>query len=694
MELIRDFQNLGKSDAAIAGGKGASLGELTQAGIPVPPGFVVLTHAFERFLEEANLNQELDSIFHTGNHQEIGTVEKASERIQSLIIAATMPQDIADEITAMFGKLNTTYVAVRSSATAEDGANAAWAGQLDTYLNTTEETLLENVQKCWASLFTPRAIFYRFEKGMHGSKISVAVVVQKMIQSEVSGIAFSVHPVTEDYNQLIIEGGFGLGEAIVSGQVTPDSFVVEKDPRRIIDKSITFQSRVLWRAESGGNEWRELSQLEGNKPALSDEQVMELAEIVLHIENHYVFPCDIEWAFEAGTFYITQSRPITTLSPKSLPDVVVGSGIVRKLSSDDPKLTFQWSSGGISILMSSTLSDPQSFGAVEYVYLTEKDLNRAYLKGNGVQEYYEWGKKLLDPQFVKNIETNAQQTADKLVSYTCDTLSKDNVLLEWDRLSELWAELWMTYVFCNEFIQRPLEDALLKECSKEEIVDAIHKNISRTLSAEAEHALDALRMLGRAKLDLHDKLVTLLKGYDAFSAYFKKQYSLDEKVFFAMTHEEVRNALQGRPIPLDDAQSRLNGCAMVKEGTQWKFLTGAEFETWRALAAALDPDEVKGIVAYAGHVQGQVVIHMDWNGVREVPKGSVLVTGMTNPQMVPYLKNVAAIITDEGGLACHAAIISREMKIPCIVGTKAASRLLKDGDIVEVDAVHGIVRKL
>ncbi len=223
MELIRPFEGLGKDDAPIAGGKGASLGEMTNARIPVPPGFVILAGAFERFLEEADLNQELDTIFHSVNKDEVRTVELASEKIQLLITEADMPVDIAQQISEQFAKRGAEFVAVRSSATAEDSSSAAWAGQLDTFLNTTEETLLQNVQKCWASLFTPRAIFYRFEKGMHGQKISVAVVVQKMVQSEVSGIAFSVHPVTEDHNQMIIEAGFGLGEAIVSGQVTPDS---------------------------------------------------------------------------------------------------------------------------------------------------------------------------------------------------------------------------------------------------------------------------------------------------------------------------------------------------------------------------------------------------------------------------------------------------------------------------------------
>jgi pyruvate,water dikinase len=233
MLFTREFQYLGKNDAATAGGKGASLGEMTQAGIPVPPGFVILADAFEQFLKETDLNVEIDSILHSVNHQEMHTVEHASERIQKLILEAKMPEDIAGEITQEFHKLGAEFVAVRSSATAEDSSSAAWAGQLDSFLNTTEETLLQNVQKCWASIFTPRAIFYRFEKGLHDQKISVSVVIQKMVASEKSGIAFSVHPVTEDRNQLIIEAGFGLGEAIVSGQITPDSYVVEKEKETI-----------------------------------------------------------------------------------------------------------------------------------------------------------------------------------------------------------------------------------------------------------------------------------------------------------------------------------------------------------------------------------------------------------------------------------------------------------------------------
>jgi len=316
MELLRDFGQITKNDVALAGGKGASLGEMTQVGISVPPGFVILSTAFEKFLEETDLNVEIDSALESVDHKEMHTVENASEKIKALILQADMPADIASEIQKFFKNLNSKYVAVRSSATAEDSASAAWAGQLETYLNTTENDLLENVKRCWASLFTPRAIFYRFEKDLHKQKISVAVVVQKMVESEKSGIAFSVHPVTQDRNQLIIEAGFGLGEAIVSGQITPDSYVVEKQPRRIIDKNVQIQTKGLYRTQNGGNEWHNIPREQGEKQVLSDEKILELSEIVLKIENHYGFPCDIEWAFEDERFYITQSRPITTLTNK------------------------------------------------------------------------------------------------------------------------------------------------------------------------------------------------------------------------------------------------------------------------------------------------------------------------------------------------------------------------------------------
>lgn len=311
--FIKNFSSLSSKDISIAGGKGASLGEMTQAGIPVPPGFVVLIDAFEYFLKEADIYQDIEAILDTVDPEITHTVEESSEKIQSIILSHPIPTDIEKVIYDEFKKLDTTYVAVRSSATAEDSSAAAWAGQLDSFLNTTEETLLENVKKCWASLFTPRAIFYRHEKNLHNQFISVAVVVQKMVESEKSGVAFSVHPVTEDENQLIIEAAYGLGEAIVSGQITPDSYVVEKDSGNILDINISEQGKGLFKKDAGGNEWKEIDPSQDKQQVLPNADINILSTIIIDIEKHYGLPCDIEWAYEKGEFYIVQSRPITTL---------------------------------------------------------------------------------------------------------------------------------------------------------------------------------------------------------------------------------------------------------------------------------------------------------------------------------------------------------------------------------------------
>jgi pyruvate,water dikinase len=313
MEYVRTFHNLDKGDVEIAGGKGASLGEMTKAGIAVPPGFVVLSGAFEKFLADTKLDIEIDAALDAVNHEEMHTVEEASEKIQALIIGAEMPADIGHSIIAAFHQLKGELVAVRSSATAEDSSEAAWAGQLETFLNTSEDTLLDNVKRCWASLFSPRAIFYRFEKGLHKSKVSVAVVVQKMIQSEISGIAFSVHPVTQDRNQLIIEAGYGLGEAIVSGQITPDSYVVDKADWHFIDVHLCSQEKMMVKCKDGGTEWKDVPASKREKQILTDDEIVKLSKMIVKIEKHYGFPVDVEWGMLDDELLILQSRPITTL---------------------------------------------------------------------------------------------------------------------------------------------------------------------------------------------------------------------------------------------------------------------------------------------------------------------------------------------------------------------------------------------
>lgn len=312
MTFIKPFSDLRKTDAAIAGGKGASLGEMTNAGIPVPPGFVVLADAFDRFLAETDLTQEVIAQLEKVHTEDIASVERASEALHALITSAEMPADIATEIMAAHGKLGAEFVAVRSSATAEDSSAASWAGELDSYLNTNRDQVLANVKRCWASLFTPRAIVYRHEKNMKDVHVSVAVVIQKMVQSEVAGITFTVHPVTRDHNQMIVEACWGLGELIVGGMVTPDGYVIDKRDGTLIDVNVSDQDEMLVRGPNG-NQRIPVPADQKSAQKISPEQIRTLGDICQGIEKHYGFPCDIEWGMEAGIFYILQSRPITTL---------------------------------------------------------------------------------------------------------------------------------------------------------------------------------------------------------------------------------------------------------------------------------------------------------------------------------------------------------------------------------------------
>lgn len=313
--LVKFFKDVSKNDVASAGGKGASLGEMTRAKIPVPPGFVVLAEAFDHFLEETDLGSAIESALHKVDHRDVNSVEVASEKIRAHIARERMPKDLEEQIKFSYKELSRgkkILVAVRSSATAEDSKTASWAGELETYLNVGSKTLISVVMKCWSSLFTPRAIFYRFEKRLQKKAVSVAVVVQQMIQSDVSGICFTVHPVTKDYDQMIIEAGFGLGEAIVSGQITPDTYVIHKKKLTLLEVTVSEQSLAIVRGPKG-TVHKKLNAKIGGKQKINGKQIMELAQICMGIERHYRYPQDIEWALANKKFYITQSRPITTL---------------------------------------------------------------------------------------------------------------------------------------------------------------------------------------------------------------------------------------------------------------------------------------------------------------------------------------------------------------------------------------------
>lgn len=314
MKNIKRLDNFEIQHDETSGGKGKSLSMMLSQKVNIPNGFIILSSTFDNFVKQSNLNQEIDLILKKVDKNAMHTVEHASEQIQELILKTRFPKNLELEIFNEYKNMNMALVAVRSSATVEDSIEHAWAGQLNTFLNTSTENLILNIQKCWASLYASRAIFYRFKNELDTILISIAVIVQEMVQSEISGIAFSVHPVSQDTNELIIEAGYGLGEAIVSGTVTPDSYIVKKDNLKIVDKYISTQNKKLVFSEkSNSNVWEDIFDTDPNSQKLSDKQIQKLSKLIIEIENFYGRPQDIEWAYFQNEFYILQSRPITTL---------------------------------------------------------------------------------------------------------------------------------------------------------------------------------------------------------------------------------------------------------------------------------------------------------------------------------------------------------------------------------------------
>ncbi len=478
--FIRWFEELGKEDVPLVGGKGANLGELTNAGIPVPPGFCVTAEAYKYFVNNVKVSKaDIEKIMgekaRSGVLAEVLAAAPDDARplqdwimdivsrtnvddsrelldntalIRELIDSMPMPEEIKTEVLDAYHKLSqrfnkdAVYVAVRSSATAEDLPEASFAGQQETYLDVYgDEDLLENVRKCWASLWTARATFYRAKQGFDHRRVYLSAVVQKMVNSETSGVMFTANPVTNDRNEIMINGAWGLGEAVVSGAVSPDEYIVEKGTWKIKEKYIAEKEVMYVRnPETGkGTVLVKVADYLGpeyvKKQVLTEEQIIEVAKMGAKIEEHYQYPQDIEWAYDKddGKLYIVQSRPITTLK--------------------------------------------------------------------------------------------------------------------------------------------------------------------ETKTEEAEEVTEEMEVL------------------------------------------------------------------------------------------------LKGLGASPGVGAGKVVIILDVNDIDKVKEGDVLVTTMTNPDMVPAMKRASAIVTDEGGRTCHAAIVGRELGIPTVVGTKEATKKLKDGMLITVDGTRGVVYK-
>ena len=393
MNYVEFFKQLSKDDIPIAGGKGANLGELTNAGIPVPPGFVITAGTYQKFITETGIVDEINKMLASLDINNTPELQKVSEDIKNLIVTTDIPDDIQTAIIESYNKLcmdveiDDVVVAIRSSATAEDLPDASFAGQQDTYLNISGiEDVLTNVRMCWASLFEARAIFYRAENDFDHSKVLIAVVVQQMVNSEKAGVMFTVDPSTGE-EEMLIEGAWGLGEGVVSGTVTPDTCRYDKANDEVKSYRINTKKTMFTKnPETGATEQVEVPDDMKDKRVLTDSDLEQLTQLGRRIQKHYGAPMDTEWGIENDKVYMLQARPITTL------DNIDVSKNSESLDDEDERVILTRGLGASPGLVSGTVKiireldelDKILDGDILVTTMTTPDMVPAMKRANGI----------------------------------------------------------------------------------------------------------------------------------------------------------------------------------------------------------------------------------------------------------------------------------------------------------------------
>ncbi len=320
------FDEVTKKDIPLVGGKGANLGEMTNTQIPVPPGFIVTANAYYDFLKKSKVTNKIRNLIEPLDYNNSKQLQQVAEEIKQVILSAQMPPELSEDIKQAYTKMGRGLVAVRSSATAEDLPEASFAGQQSTSLNIQgEKEVITAVQNCWASLFKPRAIFYRHQQGFDHFEVGIAVPIQKMVQSKASGVMFTIEPMTSDRSKIIVEAVYGLGESLVSGEVSPDLYIIDKEGLKISNKKIGRQEWQLIRnpaaSDSDTNIKMPLQPSRQTHQKLADKDIIRLAKLGKQIEDLYQFPQDIEWAQEDNKIFIVQTRPVTTIRAEAIAEV-------------------------------------------------------------------------------------------------------------------------------------------------------------------------------------------------------------------------------------------------------------------------------------------------------------------------------------------------------------------------------------
>ncbi len=730
IKLLRDVSI---SDVDTCGGKGASLGEMLRAGLPVPDGFVITTDAFR-----SGMSKELEKV-----------------------------------ILDSFDQLGAQRVAVRSSAVAEDSTDASWAGQLETVLNVRRDGLIKAVHICWQSIASEHAVQYAAQNNVPTSQQAVAVVVQAMVDSQIAGVMFTANPVTGNRDELMIEAAYGLGELLVQGTITPESIVVNKNTGAVISRSQHSQDKKLVYTDSKNTELPVPSDLQ-NKDILTEEQIKQLADLANKIETHYGKPQDIEWAIAGNKLYITQSRPITTLTDPIPNKAPSESKIdwVMITQKNYPMFSRYWILEAFRIdmkqalgreftnfknLQSGVYADKQQFEELQTLLIQRLEKDSANI----------W--KLCE-EWEKACDTSIA-TAKKLTGKQLSSLSADQLL---ELVEEIVRQLRASaaYIFLHHtlspyfeakilsllaersdhsakkgeyfqslttpkrqtgiaksqadiglLVQNPsknavekyaatymwlgYETALGQDLTVTEVLEKVKNFQTGVVNRPDRQAIEKKLQLNRDEielLDLFGEIIYLGKyreeAHMKVGVYLRPilealaaRLSLTYDELVRLTPPEINQAVSKGQPDRKLIKSRQHKYGLVMLDGTYAPLSGKEVEQFehQLLKKSGQIDSLQGVVANSGWVKGPAKVVLSRADFAKVRSYDIVVASMTSADYIPILSKCAGIITDVGGITSHAAVIARELHKPCITGTKLATQAINDGDTVELDANSGTI---
>jgi rifampicin phosphotransferase len=839
--LVAPLTHFGRENLQLAGGKGANLGELSRAGFDVPPGFVITTAVYDLLLQQNNLQTDLAELLASHDLASQEVVKEVSQHIQSLLQHIPIPEEIVEEISRAYRESGNGAVAVRSSATAEDLPEAAFAGQQETFLNILgEEELMSAVRACWASLWSERAMLYRVHQKVEQSTVKLAVVVQKMVPADVAGVMFTANPVSGARNELIIDASPGLGEAVVSGMVTPDHFLVNKRSGQIVEQQMGNREVMIRPKTGGGTEQVHLKEEAAPAAVLPPQRVKKLSKLGIEIERHYRAPQDIEWAWvrnsgESGKFFILQARPMT-----ALPEPLQVRGPMRLVM---PMLAEMWPARPYPLDMTTfTGAVERAIGSFLALMIgrSAPSPDESFVEKDGVVVQFKppqihpspsllfmpwitmWRTRHYDPA-----NWQSDPLIHELMTRTHTIDKRDLKTLTWSQNLEVMQEALALIPRAMELRERYFPQALLglaglwlllalSRCSDQFgiLVSGI-----KTKTTETNQALEDLatkirtdRTLQslfdrtetqelRAKLEASQAGQAFLEQFHSFLEQYghrettltisqpawkdgpeivleilkvlavteRKPVEHDET--WQKTHKQLQtNSILRLPILrtlFTKSLVRTRAFFQIREDTHF-YVTLAQpsirrvaFEFGRRLvqAGALEePEEVfhlrleelealgkhwpleenriietrklvarrkalresladkplfdprllnvtsqaqngkdvllSGTSGSPGLARGPAKIVHDISEFGKLQAGDVLVAPVTNPAWTPLFQRAAAVVVDTGGTASHAAIVAREYGVPAVMGTMNGTRVLKDGQWIQVDGSRGLVSKI